>query len=73
MIHLSIRRFHPCGRYYGGLQDLRFSKCKAPIPCKHCDNLKMDMAVEITGKDKNQFCPQVIEVLQEACKKCKNR
>lgn len=33
----------------------------------------MDMAVEITGKEKNQFCLQVIEVPQEACKKCKNR
>lgn len=33
----------------------------------------MEMAVEITGKEKNQFCLQVTEVLQEACKKCKNR
>lgn len=42
------------------------------MPCKHYDNLKMEIIVEVIGKEKNQLCLQVIEVPQEACKKCKN-
>lgn len=57
MIHLSIRRFCPCGRYMVAFKIGGFLNAKQTMPCKHCDNLKMETAVEIIGeKERSQFC-----------------
>lgn len=49
-----------------------FLNAKQTMPCKYCDNLKMETAVEIIEeKEENQFCLQVIEVPQEVCKSVK--